>query len=55
MAAIRLRGMTWDHRRAIDPLLAMVRREIAPGTPLRATWEGGEFLATVVMLPFSHG
>jgi multiple sugar transport system substrate-binding protein len=22
MAAIRLRGMTWDHRRAIDPLLA---------------------------------
>ena len=22
MAAVRLRGMTWDHRRAIDPLLA---------------------------------
>lgn len=22
MSAVRLRGMTWDHRRAIDPLLA---------------------------------
>ena len=22
MSPIRLRGMTWDHRRAVDPLLA---------------------------------
>ena len=32
--------------------LAMVRREIAPGSAVRVTWEGGESLATVVMLPF---
>jgi glycine cleavage system aminomethyltransferase T len=32
--------------------LAMVRREIEPGTTLRATWEGGEREARVVNLPF---
>jgi folate-binding protein YgfZ len=32
--------------------LAMVRREIEPGTPLKATWEGGERETRVVRLPF---
>jgi folate-binding protein YgfZ len=32
--------------------LGMVRREIEPGTELKATWEGGERAARVVRLPF---
>jgi folate-binding protein YgfZ len=32
--------------------LAMVRREIEPGTSLKATWDGGEREARVVRLPF---
>ena len=32
--------------------LAMVRREIEPGTELRASWDGGERTARVVRLPF---
>lgn len=32
--------------------LAMVRREIAPGTELRLAWEGGSVTATVTELPF---
>lgn len=32
--------------------LAMVRREVEPGTALRARWEGGEARAEVVRLPF---
>jgi multiple sugar transport system substrate-binding protein len=33
MAAVRLRGMTWDHRRAVDPLLATraMFAELHPG------------------------
>jgi len=32
--------------------IAMVRREIAPGTVVRARWEGGESSAVVLELPF---
>ena len=32
--------------------LAMVRREIEPGTALKATWDGGELESRVVRLPF---
>jgi folate-binding protein YgfZ len=32
--------------------LAMVRREIEPGTELKATWDGGERASRVVRLPF---
>ena len=32
--------------------LAMVRREIAPESAVRVTWEGGESTATVATLPF---
>ena len=32
--------------------IAMVRREVAPGTVLRARWEGGEARATVSLLPY---
>ena len=32
--------------------LGMVRREIEPGTEVKATWEGGERAARVVRLPF---
>jgi hypothetical protein len=30
----------------------MVRREIEPGTELKASWEGGERTGRVVRLPF---
>jgi folate-binding protein YgfZ len=32
--------------------LAMIRREVEPGTALKATWDGGEREARVVRLPF---
>jgi len=32
--------------------LAMVRREIAVGSSVRVTWDGGESAASVVVLPF---
>jgi tRNA-modifying protein YgfZ len=32
--------------------IAMVRREITPGTVVRARWEGGESSAVVLELPF---
>ena len=32
--------------------LAMLRREIAVGSSVRVTWDGGESAASVVMLPF---
>jgi hypothetical protein len=32
--------------------IAMVRREITPGTVVRARWEAGESSAVVLELPF---
>jgi hypothetical protein len=32
--------------------IAMVRREITPGTVVRARWDGGESSSVVLELPF---
>ena len=42
---------------AISPRLggvaiAMARREVLPGAPIRVRWDGGESVASVVLLPF---
>jgi multiple sugar transport system substrate-binding protein len=38
MAAVRLRGMTWDHRRAIDPLLATLPMFAAQHPGIEIEW-----------------